>query len=168
MKRLLIGGLVALGLAVTAAPASADCYFDYSCCRHFCYVHTCKNRCLTFSSYCNPLPCAPGCGGYGAPALWNSLAAYGHSNPSGYAVAAQPAAAAAAPAAAQPSFKAPTPSPATNGVKQTTYSYGQTPTSPSYGYSPSTGYQYYGAGSGYDYYGYGASYSYAQAPNYWY
>ncbi len=162
MKRLLIGAFVALGLAATAAPASADCYFDYSCCRHMCFVHTCKNRCFTFSSYCNPLPCAPSCGGYGGPALWNSLGAYGAYGAYGYAVAAQPAATTTAPASSTPSFKAPAPSPAT-GVKQTSYSYGQAANP---GYNSCGGYNYYGASSGYDYYG--AAYSYAQAPNYWY
>ncbi|HZV06075.1 MAG TPA: hypothetical protein VE999_13435 [Gemmataceae bacterium] len=166
MKRLLVGAVVALGLASTATPAWADCYFDYSCCRHFCWVHTAKNRCFTFSSHSNPLPCAPCAGGYGGPALWNSLAAYG---PHGYAVAAQPAAAAApaaaAPAAPAPSFKAPQPAPATNGVKQAVYYYGQ-PTNPGYGYN--AGFNYYGTSTGYSYYGYGADYSYAQAPNYWY
>lgn len=164
MKRLLVGALVALGLTATAAPARADCMFDYSCCRHFSWVHTCKNRCFTFSSYCNPLPCAPqGCG-YGGPAMWNSLAAYGQ-YPYGYAVAAQPAPAAAAPAATTPSFRAPTPTPASNGVKQTGYTYGA-PAYPAYNYS--AGYNYYGTSTGYDYYGYGAGYGYAQAPNYWY
>jgi hypothetical protein len=165
MKRFLIGGLVALGLAVTATPARADCYFDYSCCRHFCWIHTAKNRCFTFSSHSNPLPCVSSCG-YSGPSLWNSLAAYA---PHGYAVAAQPAAAVAAPAAAAPaapapSFKAPQPSPATNGVKQAVYYYGQA--NPGSGYN--AGYNYYGTSSGYSYYGYGADYSYAQAPNYWY
>src|SRR5262249_46082240 len=94
MKRLLVGALVALGLAGTAAPALADCYFELSCSRHMCFVHTRRNRCLTYHSYSNPLPCAPCAGGYCGPTLWNSLGAYA---PHGYAVAAQPAAAAAAP-----------------------------------------------------------------------
>lgn len=165
MKRLLFGALVALGLVVTATPVRADCYFDYSCCRHMSWVFTGRSRCWTFSSHCNPLPCAPSCGGYGGPALWNSLGAYGYHNPYGYAVAAQPAAGTATPAAATPSFKAPAPSPSTSGVKQTSYSYGQ-PANPGYNYN--AGYNYYGASSGYDYYGYGAGYNYAQAPNYWY
>jgi hypothetical protein len=160
MKRLLVGAVVALGLAGTAAPAFADCYFEMSCCRHMCWVHTRRNRCLTYHSYSNPLPCAPG-GGYCGPSLWNSLAAYA---PHGYPVAAQPVAA-AAPAAPAPSFKAPQPAPATNGVKQAAYYYGQ-PTNP--GYGSNAGFNYYGTSSGYSYYGYGADYSYAQAPNYWY
>ncbi|MHB1425615.1 MAG: hypothetical protein ACYC3I_20800 [Gemmataceae bacterium] len=166
MKRLFIGGLVALGLAMTAAPASADCYFDFSCCRHMCFVRTSKNRCWSFQSCCNPLPCISSCGS-GGIAPWNALAAYG---PGGYAVAAAPvaavpAAAAPAPAASQPTFRGPQPTPAassTTGVQQAGYyPYGQ----PNYaGYGSSPGYNYYG----YGYYGYGAGYSYAQVPNYWY
>jgi hypothetical protein len=133
--------------------------FEYSCCRHMSMVWTGKSRCLSYQSCPRPLPCVPHSGSYG-PAPWNSLAAYGHYNPYGNAVAAQPAAP-AAPAATPPSFKAPSPAPATNGVKQALYSVGQ-PTNPGYGYN--AGYNYYGAGSGYIYYGY----NYAQAPNYWY
>lgn len=163
MKRLLVGSLVALGLAVTAAPAMAGCYFESCCSRHCCFVWTGRTRCLNFTSYSNPLPCMYPCGGYCAPSLWNSLAAYGypHAAPA-VPVAAAPAA--AAPAAAQPPFRAPQPSPAIKnqtGLQQAVYSY--------YGQS---GYAGYGANGGYNpgygYYGYGANYSYAQAPNYWY
>jgi hypothetical protein len=166
MKRFLLAGLAAVGLAMTAAPAMADFCLNYNVCRNLCITHTQRCRCFSYHSYCNPLPCcAPGCGPTG-PALWNSLAAYGPQYPNGYAAAAQPAAATTtAPAATQPSFNAPQPSPATNGVKQAVYSYGQT-ASPNY--DTSSGYSYYGATSGYSYYGYGAGYNYAQAPNYWY
>jgi hypothetical protein len=170
MKRLLFGGLVALGLAVTAAPAWADCYFESTCCRHSCFVWTGKSRCWTFNSHCNPLPCISSHGGgYSGPAPWNALAAYG---PYGYpprpAVAVAPAAAAPPAPAAPPSFKAPPPAPATKNstsLQQAGYFYyGQTNNA---GYGPSAGYNY-GTGYGYDSYGYGAGYSYAQAPNYWY
>ncbi len=162
MKRLLCGGLVALGLAVMAAPAKADCYFCSTCCRNVTFVHTCRNRCWSFNSYCNPLPCVGACG-YCGPAPWNVLAAYG---PHGYPphpapVAAVPAAPAPAPT---PGFKAPAPTPATKStaaVQQAGYFY--------YGqYNNAGSASYYGTGSDYGYYGYGASFSYAQAPNYWY
>lgn len=165
MKRLLFGGLVALGLAVTATPARADCMFEYHCSRHLSYVHTSKNRCWSFNSYSKPLPCTGSCG-YCGPAPWNALAAYGP-KPYGHAPRPAPAVApvAPAPAAAKPAFKAPQPTPASknaNGVQQAGYFY--------YGPTPNAGYGYnrgynYGAGYGYGYYGYG---SYAQAPNYWY
>jgi hypothetical protein len=165
MKRFLIGGLVALGLAMTTAPAWADCYFDMTSCRHMCFVRTSRNRCWNFSSYCNPLPCVGSCG-YGAV----GPAPYG---PYGYAAAPAPVAAApaaaTAPAGSQPAFQAPQPTPATNktnGLQQAGYFY-YGPTGNA-GSGSSTGYYYYGAGSGYGYYGYGASYNYAQAPNYWY
>jgi hypothetical protein len=178
MKRILVVGLVALGLAATSAPLRADCMFEYSCCRHLCYVGTSKSRCFNYSSHANPLPCGPG--GHAGPALWDGLAAYG-APPYPYAapVAAAPAAAAAAtpaapaaPAATTPSFKAPQPSPATKssaGVQQAGYFY-YGPTSNA-GYSANAGYNYgtgYGYGAGYGYYGYGYGASYAQAPNYWY
>lgn len=159
MKRLLFGGLAALGLAVTAAPAWADCHFECSVCRHMSFTRTCKSRCWTFSSGCNPLPCISHSGfGYVGPAPWNALLAYGYPPPAA-PTAATPAAP-AAPAAPAPSFKAPQPAPAkTNatGVQQAGYFYyGQDPYA---GYAPNTGY-------GYGYSGYGAGYSYAQAPNY--
>jgi len=163
MKRLLFGGLVALGLAVTAAPVKADCYFECNVCRHMSFVRTCKNRCWTFSSTCNPLPCVSHCGsGYSGPAPWNALAAYGYLYPSPAAPAASPSA-----PAATPSFKAPQPTPTDNkstGVQQAGYFYYGQINNAGYGYN--TG--YYGSGYGYGYYGYGAGYNYAQAPNYWY
>lgn len=167
MKRFLVGGLVALGLAVTAAPAMADCYFESYCCRHTCFVRTCRNRCWNFSSYCNPLPCISHCGsGYSGVAPWNALAAYGYPPAQPVPVAAAPGA--AAPAATQPSFRAPQPTPASSsptGLQQAVYSYyGQNGYA---GYGANAGYNY-GTGYGYGYYGYGSSYSYAQAPNYWY
>jgi hypothetical protein len=172
MKRFLFGGLVALGLAVTAAPAKADCYFQSNVCRSMTWVHTCRNRCWSFNSYVNPLPCISTCGGgggYSSAAPWPGAvghAPYGYA-PYGYApgaVAAAPAAAAPAAAtpATQPSFRAPQPTPATNnstGLQQAGYAYyGQTNAA---GYGYNAGYNY-GAGYGYGYY------SYAQAPNYWY
>lgn len=163
MKRLLCGALAALGLALTAAPAKADCYFQSSCCRNICFVRTRPQRCFSFSSYCNPV-CAGSCGyGYKGPAPWNVLAAYG---PYGYPPRPAPVAAVpAAPApAATPSFQAPPPAPATKNtaaVQQAGYFY--------YGQLNNAGSSSnYGAGYGYGYYGYGANYSYAQAPNYWY
>ena len=162
MKRFLFGGLMALGLAVTATPARADWYFESSCCRHTCMVCTAKQRCWNFNSHCNPLPCVSHCGsGYSGPAPWNALAAYG------YPPAARPAPVAAVPAvpaapAAQPAFQAPAPAPVTKtsaSVQQAGYSY--------YGQAENAAYNY-GTNSGYGYYGYGAGYSYAQAPNYWY
>jgi hypothetical protein len=167
MKRLLVGGLVALGLAVTAVPAWADCYFQCNVCRSMTFVRTCRNRCWTCSSYVNPLPCISTCGGggYSSAAPWPAPLAHG---PYGYpypAVAAVPAAAAPATSttpATQPQFRAPQPTPATStstGVQQAGYSYyGQTNNS---GYDYNAGYNY---GPGYSY-GY---YSYAQAPNFWY
>ena len=164
MKRILCGGLVALGLALTAAPAKADCYFCSTCCRNITFVRTCRNRCWSFNSYCNPLPCVGSCGyGYSGPAPWNALAAYG---PYGYPPRPAPVAAVpAAPApAATPGFKAPAPTPATNStaaVQQAGYFH--------YGQFNNAGSAYnYGTNYGYGYYGYGANYSYAQAPNYWY
>ncbi len=128
--------------------------FDYSVCRHFCFVHTQKNRCFSYSSCATPLPCA---GGYGpsGPVAWNALGAYGAP---GYGAAAYPAPVAAVPAttAPAPSFKAPAPTPAsksTTGVQQAGYFY--------YGPANNAGYNY-GTSYGYSYYGY------AQAPNYWY
>jgi hypothetical protein len=173
MKRILLVGLVTLGLAAAARPAKANFMFDYSVCRHFCFVHTQKNRCFSYSSCATPLPCAPG-HGYAGPALWDGLAAYG-AHPYGYAAYPAPVAAATtttapaattAPSNTTPSFKAPQPSPASNnstGLQQTSYFYyGQTNNA---GYGYNAGYNY-GAGYGYGYYGYGASY--AQVPNYWY
>jgi hypothetical protein len=173
MKRLLFGGLVALGLAVTAGPANADCYFEHSVCRHCTFVRTCKNRCWSFNCYCNPLPCVGSCGyGYCGPTPWNALYAYGaHAYPHSAASATAPAAAnpaAPAPANAAPSFQAPQPAPAaksSTGLQQAGYFYyGQT-NDAGYGYTP--GYNY-GTSYGYGYYGYGVGYGYAQAPNYWY
>ncbi|MGH7224087.1 MAG: hypothetical protein ACRELF_12730, partial [Gemmataceae bacterium] len=113
MKRFLIGGLVALGMTMTFTPAWADTYFDFSCCRHMCLVHTARNRCWSFNSHCKPLPCVGSCG-YGGVGPGYAPAAYGVPAP-GYGVAAAPVAAApAAPAAAQPAFRAPQPTPATN------------------------------------------------------
>jgi hypothetical protein len=163
MNRFLFGSLAALALAATATPAWADCCLEYNCCRHLSFVRTSKNRCLTFTSHANPLPCAPG-HGYGGPALWDGLAAYGHA-PAAYPAPVAAAPAAAAPAATTPSFKAPPPAPATkspSGVQQAGYFYYGQPANAEYGYN--AGYNY-GAGYGYGY-GYGASY--AQAPNYWY
>jgi hypothetical protein len=162
MKRLLFGGLMALGLTMTAAPAWADCYFESSCCRYMSFVRTAKQRCWTFNSCCNPLPCVSHCasGASSALAPWNAMAAYGHP------AAAYPAPVAAVPAvaapAAAPTFKAPQPTPATKtstSVQQAGYFY--------YGQTQNTAYNY-GTGYGYGYYGYGAGYSYAQVPNYWY
>jgi hypothetical protein len=156
MKRLLIAALAAAGLSLAAQSARADVCFDYSCCRHFSYHRTCKQRCLTYTSYC--CPCAPCCGPSCGPALWDSLAAYGY-GAYGYAAphgVAAVAPAAAAPAATTPSFKAPQPTPAaktSTGVQQAGYFY-YPPAAASYNYS-------YGAG-----YGYG--YGYTQAPSYWY
>jgi hypothetical protein len=159
MKRLLIAALAAAGLGLAAQSARADCAFDYSCCRHFSFVKTCKQRCLTYTSCCNPLPCLPSCGPSCGPALWDSLAAYGY-GAYGYAAphVAAVAPAAAAPTATTPSFNAPKPTPApktSTGLQQAGYFY----------YPPTTaGYNYnYGYGAGY---GYG--YGYTQAPSYWY
>ena len=164
MKRTLLVALVALGLAATARPVKANFMFDYSVCRHFCFVHTQKNRCFNYSSCATPLPCTPGCG-YPGPALWDGLHAYAPPPPYGYVP--RPAPVAAVPSAVPaPAFKAPPPSPApksATGVQQASYFYyGQTDNA---GYGSNVGYNY-GTGYGYSYYGYGASY--AQAPNYWY
>jgi hypothetical protein len=172
MKRSLFGGLLALGLALTATPAQAGLCFDYSVCRHISLVYTGRTRCLTYNSCSNPVPCPTGCCnlGYGCgngPALWDGMAAYGgHA----YGPAAYPAPVAAAPAATtapantSPPFQAPQPTPAnkksTTGLQQAAYYYYAQPSQAGYGYS--AGYNYYGAG--YSYYGY----DYAQAPNYWY
>jgi hypothetical protein len=160
MKRLLFGGLMALGLAVMATPARADWYFESSCCRHCCMAFTAKQRCWTCTTHCNPLPCISHCaGGYsGAMAPWHGPAGYG------YPAAGYPAPVAAAPVApapaAAPTFKAPAPAPATKtSLQQAGYFY--------YGQTENSGYNY-GASSGYGYYGYGAGYSSAQVPNYWY
>ena len=166
MKRFLIVGLVALGLAATARSAKADCAFEYSCSRHLSYVHTSKNRCFSFNSHSTPLPCMSHSGsGYSGPA-WGDPSAYGapaYGYPAAAPVAAAPAAAApAAPAATTPSFNAPAPKQTPNnnasaGLQQAGYFYyGQT-ANPGYGagYNYSTGYSYYGYGS-------------AGAPNYWY
>lgn len=168
MKRLMFVSLVALGLATTARPAKADCAFEYSCARHLSFVHTTKNRCFSFSSHSNGLPATSHCG-YGGPAPWGGLAAYG-APAYGYGAYAAPvvaAPAAAAPAATTtPAFKAPQPAPASNssnGVQQAGYFYYGPSSNAGYGYN--AGYNYYGTGYGYGY-GYGASY--AQAPNYWY
>jgi hypothetical protein len=158
MKRFLFVALVALGLTAATRSAKADCAFEYSCSRHFSYVHTSKSRCFTFNSHSNPLPCLGGHCGYSGPAAWDGFAGYGAP---AYGVAAAPAAApaAAAPAAKtpdakSPSFNAPQPKENANGVQQTGYFYyGQTP-NPGY----SAGYTY----GGYSYYGYGTG------PNYWY
>ncbi|HTU21111.1 MAG TPA: hypothetical protein VMG10_23865 [Gemmataceae bacterium] len=164
MKRILLVGLVALGLAAAAPPVKANFMFDYSVCRHFCFVHTQKNRCFNFNSCATPLPGAPG-GGYAGPAGWGGPPAYGPPPAYGYAAPAPVVAApaAVAPAAPAPQFKAPQPSPASNsstGVQQAGYFY--------YGPTNNAGYGYnYGYGAGYLYYGYGAA-SYAQVPNYWY
>jgi hypothetical protein len=160
MKRFLFGGLLALGLAVTATPARADFYFEADCCRHWSMVRTCKQRCWTFNSCCNPLPCISHCASGGSSGLtpWHGPGPYGYP-----AAAAPVAAAPVAPApAGVPAFKAPAPAPVTKTsatVQQAGYFY--------YGQAENTGYNY-GTGSGYGYYGYGAGYSYAQAPNYWY
>lgn len=154
MKRILFVGLAALGLTVAARPAKADCIFEYSCSRHLSYVHTSKNRCFSFSSHANPLPCVSSCG-YSGPSLWDGFAGYGAPH---YAapVAAAPAAATPAPAATTPPYTPPQPKP--TGVQQAGYFYyGQT-ANPAY----NTGYNY----GGYLYYGQGAGYY--QAPNYWY
>ena len=45
MKRFLFVALVALGLTSATRSAKADCAFEYSCSRHFSYVHTSKSRC---------------------------------------------------------------------------------------------------------------------------
>jgi hypothetical protein len=170
MKRLMFGGLVALGLAVSAAPASADCYFQWNCCSNLTFVRTCRNRCWNFSSYVNPLPCIASCGGGGyshaVPYPYPPRAAFA---PYGYPYAAVAAARPAVPAATapasttpanQPQFRAPQPTPAANnptGVQQAGFFYyGQTNNA---GYGYNAGYNY---GTGYGYY------SYAQAPNYWY
>ncbi|HEY7330522.1 MAG TPA: hypothetical protein VH592_22975 [Gemmataceae bacterium] len=162
MKRFLLGSLMALGLAASATPARADFYFEADCCRHWSMVRTCKQRCWTCTTHCNPLPCISHCasGGSSGVTPWHGAAAYG------YPAAAYPAPVAAAPVApapaGAPAFKAPAPAPVTKTsatVQQAGYSY--------YGQAENTGYNY-GTGSGYGYYGYGAGYSYAQAPNYWY
>ena len=163
MKRLLFGGLLALGLAVTATPARSDWYFESSVCRHCTMAFTAKQRCWTCTTHCNPLPCMSHCasGSSGSVAPWNALAAYGHPPvPRPAPVAAVPVAPAAP--AAQPAFQAPAPAPVTKTsatVQQAGYFY--------YGQAGNAGYNY-GTGSGYGYYGYGAGYNYAQAPNYWY
>jgi hypothetical protein len=158
MKRILNGAFVALSLALTGSSVHADCSFEYSCSRHFCYTRTSKNRCFSFNSGCNPLPCAGGCPS--GPAMWNALPAYGYAAPA--PVVAAPAA--TAPTSSSPSFKAPAPAPATNGatgLQQAGYFYYGP--SNSTGYNNNAGYNYnYGASYGYSYYGY------AQAPNYWY
>lgn len=160
MKRLLFVGLLALGLAFTARPAQADCSFEYSCSRHLSYVHTSKNRCFSYSSHSNPLPCATGCcapGGYGGPAAWdgyNPYAAPAYAPAYGVAAAAP---AATAPATT-PSFSPPQPAPmpkggvAPTGLQQAGYFY----------YPPTTA-----ASSGYGA-GYGYAAGYYQAPSYWY
>ncbi len=160
MKRFLFVGLVALGLAAATRPAKADCAFEYSCSRHLSFVHTSKNRCFTFSSHSNPLPCVGGHCGYGGPALWDGFAGYGAPH---YAapVAAAPATAPAAstPAAKTPSFNAPQPKETpnnTSSLQQAGYFY--------YGQTANPGYTY----GGYSYYGYGYNAGYYQAPNYWY
>jgi hypothetical protein len=158
MKRLMLAGLVALGLAFAAQPALADCAFEYSCSRHFSYVHTSKQRCFSYSSHCNPLPCAPSCG-YGGPALWNGYNPYAAA---AYAPAYGVAAAtSAAPASAtKPAFTPPQPTPAPRnsvsptGLQQAGYFYYPPTTAATSGY---------GAGYGY---GYGAGYY--QVPSYWY
>ena len=162
MKRLLFGGLLALGLAVTARPARADWFFESSCCRHCCMVFTAKQRCWTCTTHCNPLPCVSTCASGGC----SSLAPWGGPAPYGYPAAGYPAPVAAAPVApapaAAPTFRAPAPAPATKtstSLQQAGYSY--------YGQTENAGYNY-GAGSSYGYYGYGAGYGSAQAPNYWY
>lgn len=164
MKRILFGGLLALGLVATAAPAWADCYFECNVSRHMTFVRTCRNRCWSFNSYVNPLPCVYS-HGYGYTGYAPAAAPLAYA-PYGYAPAAAPAAPASP--AAQPPFRAPQPRPTTNnptGLQQAGYSYyGQTMNA---GYGYDAGYNY-GAGYGYGYYGYGAGYSYAQAPNYWY
>jgi hypothetical protein len=163
MKRFLLGGLAALGLAFTASPAKADCSFEYSCSRHLSYTHTSKSRCFSYSSHPNPLPCAGG-GCASGPAMWDGLAAYGAA---GYGVAAYAAPVAASPAAATPaattpSFQAPQPKPATtstSALQQAAYFY--------YGQSNNSGYGYNaGYNYGVGYYGYGSSNF--QAPDYWY
>lgn len=148
MKRILLTGLVALGLAAAAQPAKANLMFEYSCSRHFCFVHTQKNRCLSYTSCATPLPCAPGCG-YSGPALWDGFAGYGAPH---YAAPVAAAPAAAAPAATKPSFTPPQPKPA--GVQQAGYFYYGPAAAPAYN---TGGYLYYGQGAGY-----------YQAPNYWY
>jgi hypothetical protein len=159
MKRLLSGGLLALGLALTATPAQAGCTFDYSVCRHISLVFTGRTRCLSYTSCSNPVPCPSGCSniGYGCgsgPALWDGLAAYG-------AYPAPVVAAPTAPANTAPSFKAPQPTPATKsttGLQQAAYYYYAQASQA--GYSYNAGYNY---GAGYVYYG-----SAAQVPDYWY
>ncbi len=173
MKRLLFGGLMALGLTMTAAPAWADCYFQSNVCRSTTFVHTSRNRCWTCSSYVNPLPCISSCGGGGYSSAAPYPAPYGYVPYAHAPYAYGPAAVAAVPAATtapatsttpstQPSFNPPQPSPSTStstGVQQAGYSYyGQTNNA---GYGYNAGYNY-GASYGYGYY------SYAQAPNYWY
>ncbi len=168
MKRLLVGGLLALGFAMTAAPAWADCYFECSCCRHFTFVRTTKNRCWSCTTTCNPLPCISSCsgGGCASAAPFPAPVAYAPFAYAPAAVAAAPAATtapAASTPASQPSFQAPQPRPATSstGVQQAGYFYyGQTNNA---GYGYNAGYNY-GTGYGSGYYNYG----YAQAPNYWY
>jgi hypothetical protein len=167
MKRLLFGGLLALGLAVTAAPAKADCYLQYNCCHNLTFVRTARNRCWSFNSHVNPLPCISSCGGGGYSHAAPYPAPYGYA-PYGYApgaVAAVPTATttpAASTPATQPSFRAPQPTPAASsstGVQQAGYFYYGQANNAGYGYN--AGYNY-GASYGYGYY------SYAQAPNYWY
>ncbi len=163
MKRLMFAGLLALGLACSARTARADCSFEYSCSRHLSYVHTSKQCSFSYNSHCNPLPCAPSCGGYGGPALWDGYHPYAAPNyginPYGTAPYAAPVA--AAPTAAPPAFTAPQPTPAQKGtasptgLQQAGYFYYPPTGNASYGYGYGAGYNYYGAG-------------YYQAPSYWY
>ena len=157
MKRLMFAGLLALGLAFTARPAQADCSFEYSCSRHLSYVHTSKNRCFSYNSHSNPLPCASGCCGYSGPAMWDGYNPYAAAYAPAYGVAAATPVAAPTPAA-KPSFTAPQPTPAPKystsptGLQQAGYFY----------YPPTASTNAaYGAG-----YGYAAGYY--QAPSYWY
>ncbi len=158
MKRLMLVGLLALGVAASARPARADCRFEWNVCRNICFEHTSKKRCFSYSSYNNPLS-GHGGGGYAGPAMWDGYHPY-----AAPAYGAVPVA--AAPAAAKPSFTAPQPTPARNssvtptGLQQAGYFY----------YAPATNAGYgYGAGYGYAAgYGYGYGVGSFQAPNYWY
>jgi len=169
MKRLLLGGLMALGLTAMATPAWADCYFQCNCCRSMTFVRTCRNRCWTCSSYVNPLPCISTCGaggGYSSAVPLPAPYAYAPYPHAAYAYPAATVATAPAatttPATSTPSFNAPQPRPsasAATGVQQAGYFYYGQANNAGYGYN--AGYNY-GASYGYGYY------NYAQAPNYWY
>jgi hypothetical protein len=161
MKRLMLGGLVALGLMLAARPARADFLLQWNVCRNICIQHTAKQRCFTFTSHSNPI-CCPG-GGYGGyGGLWGAYYAYGAYGSPYYGGLASAAPAAAAPAATTPATTTPSftpPQPTPTGGSATPTGLQQA----GYFYYPPAAAAGYGYGYGYDY---GVGYS--QAPNYWY